>query len=70
MSGSNEWLLNTPAAGIPRFRTRQSNSSLREPAPGVLKLASVHSRRGRRSYVTLRLPASVVDRVHRRLTVR
>ena len=38
--------------------------------PGVLKLGSMRSRRGRRSYVTLRIPASVVERVHRRLTVR
>ena len=33
------------------------------------ELASVHSRPSRQSYVTLRIPASVVDRVHRRLTV-
>jgi hypothetical protein len=38
--------------------------------PGVLKLGSMRLRRGRRSYVTLRIPASVVERVHRRLRVR
>ena len=37
---------------------------------GVLKFGSLRSRRGRRSYVTLRIPESVVQRVHRRLTVR
>jgi hypothetical protein len=38
--------------------------------PGVLKFGSMQSRRGRRCHVTLRIPASVVERVHRRLTVR
>jgi hypothetical protein len=36
--------------------------------PGVLKIGRGPSRRGRRSYTTLRIPQSVVDRVHRRLT--
>ena len=38
--------------------------------PGVLKIGRGQPRRGRRSYTTLRIPESVVQRVHRRLTVR
>jgi len=38
-----------------------------EKEPGVL-LIGEKSRRGRRRYVTLRIPASVVARVHRRLS--
>jgi hypothetical protein len=38
--------------------------------PGVVKIGKSPSRRGRRSYTTLRIPESVVQRVHRRLTVR
>lgn len=36
--------------------------------PGVLAV-SPRQRRGSRAYVTLRIPASVVERVHRRLTI-
>jgi hypothetical protein len=38
--------------------------------PGVLKIGRAQQRRGRRSHTTLRIPESVVQRVHRRLTVR
>jgi hypothetical protein len=38
--------------------------------PGVLKIGREQPRRGRRSYTTLRIPESVVQRVHRRLAVR
>jgi hypothetical protein len=38
--------------------------------PGVLKIGRDKPRRGRRSYTTLRIPESVVQRVYRRLTVR
>jgi hypothetical protein len=38
--------------------------------PGVLKIGEARGRRGRRSYTTLRIPESVVQRVYRRLVVR
>lgn len=38
--------------------------------PGVLKIGRGPSRRSRRSYLTLRIPQSVLERVHRRLTMR
>jgi hypothetical protein len=38
--------------------------------PGVLKIGREQPRRGRRRYITLRIPESVVQRVYRRLTVR
>lgn len=38
--------------------------------PGVLKIGRDRPSRGRRNYMTLRVPESVVERVHRRLTVR
>ena len=38
--------------------------------PGVLKIGCAQSRRGRRSHTTLRIPESVVQRVHLRLLVR
>jgi len=38
--------------------------------PGVLKFGILRPRRGHRNYTTLRIPESVVQRVHRRLTVR
>jgi len=38
--------------------------------PGVLKIGRERPLRGRRSYITLRIPESVVQRVHRRLIVR
>ena len=37
--------------------------------PGVLRLGKAQARRGRRSYTTLRIPESVVQRVYRRLVV-
>jgi hypothetical protein len=37
--------------------------------PGVLRLEKASARRGRRSYTTLRIPESVVQRVYRRLVV-
>jgi hypothetical protein len=36
--------------------------------PGVLAI-SPRQRRGKRAYVTLRIPSSVVERVHRRLSL-
>jgi len=39
-----------------------------EKEPGVLVIENTLPRRGKRSYTTLRIPAQVVDRVHRRLT--
>jgi transcriptional regulator GlxA family with amidase domain len=38
--------------------------------PGVLKIGRDQPRRVRRSYTTLRIPESVVQRVYRRLVVR
>jgi hypothetical protein len=38
--------------------------------PGVLKFGRDQPRRGHRSYMTLRMPESVVQRVYRRLVVR
>jgi hypothetical protein len=38
--------------------------------PGVLRIGREQPRRGRRSYSTLRIPQSVVERVYRRLGVR
>jgi hypothetical protein len=39
-----------------------------EKEPGVLIIGSTVPRRGKRSYTTLRIPESVVVRVHRRLS--
>lgn len=39
-----------------------------ENEPGVLVLGNTAPRRGKRSYTTLRIPADVIERVHRRLT--
>lgn len=39
-----------------------------EDEPGVLVIGNVGSRRGKRSYTTLRVPQSVLDRVHRRMS--
>ncbi len=39
-----------------------------EKEPGVLVLGKNGSTGGRRGYTTLRIPASVVERVHRRLS--
>jgi len=38
-----------------------------ENEPGVLILGNAAPRRGKRSYTTLRIPETVLDRVHRRL---
>lgn len=38
--------------------------------PGVLKIERRQARHGRRSYATLRIPQSVVERVYRRMLVR
>ena len=38
-----------------------------ENEPGVLVLGNPQPRRGKRSYTTLRIPAHVMERVHRRL---
>ena len=39
-----------------------------EKEPGVLVIGNTVPRRGKRSYTTLRIPAHVVERIHRRLT--
>ena len=39
-----------------------------ENEPGVLVLGNPQPRRGKRSYTTLRIPANVMERVHRRLS--
>lgn len=39
-----------------------------EHEPGVLAIGTTQPRRGKRSYTTLRIPQSVLDRVHRRLS--
>jgi hypothetical protein len=39
-----------------------------ESEPGVLVLGNSISRRGKRSYTTVRIPQSVLDRVHKRMT--
>ena len=35
--------------------------------PGVLLIGNAQPKRGKRSYTTLRIPQTVLDRVHRRL---
>lgn len=39
-----------------------------EDEPGVLVIGNIESRRSKRSYTTLRIPQSVLDRVHRRMS--
>jgi hypothetical protein len=39
-----------------------------ENEPGVLVIGNSISRRGKRSYTTLRIPQSVLDRVHKRMS--
>jgi hypothetical protein len=39
-----------------------------ENEPGVLVLGNIQPRRGKRNYTTLRIPAYIVERVHRRLS--
>lgn len=38
-----------------------------ENEPGVLVIGNAQPKRGKRSYTTLRIPQTVLDRVHRRL---
>jgi len=38
-----------------------------ENEPGVLAIGNAQPKRGKRSYTTLRIPQSVLDRVHRRM---
>jgi hypothetical protein len=38
-----------------------------ENEPGVLVIGNGQVKRGKRSYTTLRIPQSVLDRVHRRM---
>jgi hypothetical protein len=38
-----------------------------ESEPGVLVIGKPQTQRGKRNYTTLRIPQSVLDRVHRRL---
>jgi hypothetical protein len=37
--------------------------------PGVIRIGAVRRSRFKRPYVTLRIPASVLERVHRRMAV-
>jgi hypothetical protein len=39
-----------------------------EDEPGVIVIGNSRSQRGKRSYTTLRIPQSVLDRVHRRMS--
>jgi hypothetical protein len=39
-----------------------------ENEPGVLVIGNPHPRRGKRGYTTLRIPQSVLDRVHKRMS--
>jgi hypothetical protein len=39
-----------------------------ENEPGVLVIGNEQPRRGKRSYTTLRIPQTVLDRVHRRMS--
>ena len=39
-----------------------------ENEPGVLVIGNLISCRGKRSYTTLRIPQSVLDRVHKRMS--
>ena len=48
--------------------SRDSVRRLFKNEPGVLAI-SPRGRRGKRAYVTLRIPSSVVERVHRRLSI-
>ena len=50
--------------------SRDSITKMFRDDPGVLKIGREQPRRGRRAYTTLRIPESVVQRVHRRLTFR
>lgn len=48
--------------------SRDSVRRLFKNEPGVLAIAP-RQRRGKRGYVTLRIPSSVVERVHRKLSL-
>jgi hypothetical protein len=48
--------------------SRDSVRRLFRDEPGVLAI-SPRQRRGKRAYVTLRIPASVVERVHRKISL-
>jgi hypothetical protein len=48
--------------------SRDSVRRLFRDEPGVLAI-SPRQRRGKRAYVTLRIPASVVERVYRRISL-
>lgn len=71
------------ASDVPRFAVRHysvaeiaalwklSDDAVRsifEKEPGVLVIGDDRSTRGKRRYVTLRIPEYVVERVHRRLS--
>jgi hypothetical protein len=48
--------------------SRDSVRRIFSDEPGVLAI-SPRQRRGKRAYVTLRIPASVVERVHRKMSL-
>jgi len=80
--GTVQEIQEVSAVGAPEFAVRHyspaeiakrwslsvdSVRKLFENEPGVLVLGNVASRRGKRSYTTLRIPEHVLERVHRRL---
>ena len=50
--------------------SRDTIARLFRDEPGVLKVGRAESTRRRRCRLTLRIPQSVLERVHRRLTAR
>jgi len=73
----------TPAESAPEFAVRHYSPAeiaelwslsvdtvrrMFENEPGVLVLGNGQPRRAKRSYTTLRIPAHVAERVHRRLS--
>jgi hypothetical protein len=78
-SPTNDALANTPAME-PHYTAKEiallwklSTSSIINifrDEPGVLKIGHDRPRRRRRSYTTLRIPHSIVERVYRRMLVR
>lgn len=49
--------------------SRSSIIRIFQDEPGVLRISPGKPRRGRRTRITLRIPESVVQRVHRRMSV-
>jgi hypothetical protein len=83
MAAATQFGIQTLQADVPAFAERHYSPAeiadrwslsadairkLFENEPGVLIIGSTVRRRGKRSYTTLRIPESVVERVHRRLS--